>query len=130
MDITVFKKNLEKYAGYYNPESLFSKIKKFAKKAGIKTVYLVLILYYAALDKDIPVKDRLMVIAALGYFILPFDIIPDALPGGFADDAAALLYVAKHIWKNISNETFRKARLKLSEWFGDYEEGDIDINPN
>lgn len=127
MDITPFKKNLEKYAAYYNPTSLFEKIKKFAKKAGVKTVYLVLILYYATFDKDLPVKDRLMVLAALGYFILPFDIIPDAIPGGFADDAAALLYVAKHIWKNISSETFRKARAKLNEWFGEVEDSEIKI---
>ena len=127
MDITPFKKNIEKYSEYYTPSSLFDKIKKFAKKAGVKTVYLVLILYYALLDKDIPVKDRLMVIAALGYFILPIDIIPDALIGGFADDAAALLYVVKHIWKNISDETFRKARMKISEWFGKVEDSEIRI---
>lgn len=127
MDITPFKKNIEKYAEYYNPTSLFDKIKKFAKKAGIKTVYLVLILYYATLDKDLPVKDRLLVLAALGYFILPFDIIPDALIGGFADDAAALLYVAKHIWKNLSTETFCKARNKLSEWFGEVADSEVKI---
>lgn len=127
MDITPFKKNLDKYAEYYNPASLFDKIKKFAKKAGVKTVYLVLILYYATFDKALPIKDRLLVVAALGYFILPFDIIPDALPGGFADDAAALLYVAKHIWKNLSSETFKKARMKLNEWFGEVEDSDIKI---
>lgn len=127
MDITPFKKNLEKYAGYYNPSSLFVKIKEFAKKAGVKTVYLVLILYYATFDKTIPVKDRIMVIAALGYFILPFDIVPDAIPGGFADDAAALLYVAKHIWSNLSIETFRKARTKLNEWFDKVEDSEITL---
>ncbi|MDE7346151.1 MAG: DUF1232 domain-containing protein [Muribaculaceae bacterium] len=127
MDITPFKKNLEKYAGYYSPSSLFDKIKKFAKIAGVKTIYLVLILYYATFDKNLPVKNRLMVLAALGYFILPFDIIPDAVPGGFADDAAALLYVAKHIWKNMSEETFSKARKKLDEWFGEVEESEIKI---
>ena len=127
MDITPFKKNIEKYSEYYTPSSLFVKIRKFAKKAGVKTVYLVLILYYALLDKDIPIKERMMVIAALGYFILPIDIIPDALIGGFADDAAALLYVVKHIWKNISDDTFRKARMKLSEWFGPVEDFEIRI---
>ena len=127
MDITPFKKNPEKYAEYYTPSSLFEKIKKFAKKAGVKTVYLVLILYYATFDKALPVKDRLMVLAALGYFILPVDIIPDALIGGFADDAAALLYVAKHIWKNLSAETFSKAHRKLNEWFGEVDDSEINI---
>lgn len=126
-NIKVFKDNLTKYADYYNPNALFEKIKKFAKKAGEKTVYLVLILYYATFDKALPVKDRLMVVAALGYFILPLDFLPDALPGGFVDDAGALLYVVKHIWGNLSDETFRKAKQKLSEWFGDVEEGELKI---
>ena len=126
MDIAVFKKNLYKYSAYYKPDTLFDKIRKFAKKAGIKTVHLVLILYYATFDKRLPVKDHLMVMAALGYFILPIDIIPDALIGGFADDAAALLYVFKHIWKNLSPETMQKAKEKLREWFGELE-GEIKI---
>lgn len=126
-NIKFFKDNLTKYAGYYNPNALFEKIKKFAKKAGEKTVYLVLILYYATFDKALPVKDRLMVVAALGYFIFPLDFLPDALPGGFVDDAGALFYVAKHIWGNLSDETFRKAKQKLSEWFGDVEEGELKI---
>lgn len=127
MDITVFKKNLAKYSAYYNPDTLFDKIKKFAKRAGMKTVHLVLILYYATFDKRLPVKDRLMVMAALGYFIMPIDFIPDALFGGFADDAAALLYVFKHIWKNLSPETMHKAKEKLSEWFGEAEDSEIKI---
>ncbi|MDE6341953.1 MAG: hypothetical protein K2K93_06515 [Muribaculaceae bacterium] len=40
------------------------------------------------------------------------------------DDAAALLYVVRHIWRNLSNDTFSKARLKLDEWFGDIETPD------
>ena len=125
--IKVFKDNLTKYAGFYNPTALFEKIKKFTKKAGEKTVYLVLILYYATFDKALPVKDRLMVVAALGYFILPLDFLPDALPGGFVDDAGALFYVVKHIWGNLSDETFRKAKQKLSEWFDDVDESALKV---
>lgn len=119
MDIDIFKNRLGKYACAYNPKELFEKIKKFAKKAGMKTIYVVLILYYASFDKSLPTKDRLMVIAAIGYFILPLDFIPDSLPGGFADDASAALYVVRHIWSNLSEETFQKARVKLNDWFGE-----------
>lgn len=127
MDISVFKKNLSKYAGHYNPGELFKKLGKVARKVGEKTVYVVLVLYYATFDKGLPMKDRLMVLAALGYFILPLDILPDALPGGFADDAAALMYVVKHIWKNLSPTTIENARRKLKEWFKDASSEDIDI---
>lgn len=43
---------------------------------------MILILYYASFDKSLPVKDRLMAIAALVYFYL----IPKVPPEGFADD--------------------------------------------
>ena len=34
MDLKSFSNNLQKYAGYYNPDSLFEKIKNVARKAG------------------------------------------------------------------------------------------------
>ena len=47
--------------------------------------------YYCALDPATPTRVRAMLLAALAYFILPFDLIPDMLPVfGFADDAALL----------------------------------------
>lgn len=127
MDINIFKNNLQKYAGYYNANALFEKIKGASKKMGVKVVYAALILYYATLDKDLPVKDRLMVLAALGYLILPVDLIPDAFPGGFTDDMAALAFVLRQIWSNLSPETFRKATSRLREWFGQVSDSDLYI---
>ncbi len=119
MGIKNLSERLSKYSAYYNPASLFAKIGKVAKKVGVKAVHTVLILYYATLDKRLPLKDRALVIAALGYFIVPIDLIPDALPGGFADDTAALVFILKHIWNNLSQETLDKAKRQLSEWFPD-----------
>lgn len=119
MGIKNLSERLSKYSAYYNPASLFAKIGKVAKKIGVKAVHTVLILYYATLDKRLPLKDRALVIAALGYFIVPIDLIPDALPGGFADDTAALVFILKHIWNNLSQETFDKAKRQLAEWFPD-----------
>ena len=58
--------------------------------------------YYCALDPATPMRVRGMLLAALAYFILPIDIIPDMIAGlGFADDAALLTavigLVASHI---------------------------------
>src|SRR4029078_9786646 len=47
--------------------------------------------YYCALDPATPTRVRGMLLAALAYFILPLDIVPDLIVGlGFADDAALL----------------------------------------
>ena len=58
--------------------------------------------YYCALDPATPTRVRAMLLAALAYFILPFDFIPDMLPViGFADDAAlvaaTIALVSSHI---------------------------------
>ena len=127
MDLISFSNNLQKYECYYNQDSLFEKIKNVARKAGVKLVYIVLLLYYSTLDEELPMKDRLMVIAALGYFILPIDLIPDALPGGFADDMAALVYVLKQVWNNLTPAIKQKAQNRLREWFGDISGKDLVI---
>lgn len=47
--------------------------------------------YYCAMDKDTPLRAKGILLAALGYFILPFDTIPDMILGlGFTDDIAVL----------------------------------------
>jgi uncharacterized membrane protein YkvA (DUF1232 family) len=58
--------------------------------------------YYCALDPATPHRVRGILLAALAYFVLPFDTVPDILAGiGFADDvtilAAAISSVAAHI---------------------------------
>lgn len=58
--------------------------------------------YYCALDPQTPHRVRGILLAALAYFVLPFDTVPDILAGiGFADDvtilAAAISSVAAHI---------------------------------
>lgn len=126
-DISGFIQNIQAYSQYYSPQALFEKIKNVGRSLGIKSVYLILILYYASFDKSLPLKDRMMVIAALGYFILPLDLIPDALPGGFADDTAALMYVVKHIWNNLSEDTYRKAAARLREWFDNVSDEDLKL---
>ncbi len=47
--------------------------------------------YYCALDQQTPARVRMILLGALGYFVLPFDTIPDFLIAfGFSDDVAVL----------------------------------------
>jgi uncharacterized membrane protein YkvA (DUF1232 family) len=47
--------------------------------------------YYCAIDPQTPTKVKMVLFAALGYFVLPVDAIPDVLTGlGFTDDATVL----------------------------------------
>ena len=48
--------------------------------------------YYCTRDPKTPLKVRAVLLAALAYFVVPTDMIPDFLAGlGFTDDAAVLM---------------------------------------
>ena len=122
------KETVSGYAQVYNPSKLLEKLGKVAKKAGAKVVYAVLLLYYALLDGDVPLKDKAIVVGALGYFILPFDFIPDMLgPLGFSDDMGALILALKTIWSNITPKVKEQASQKLSEWFDEVDPEELKL---
>ena len=75
--------------------------------------------YYCALDRYTPKHVRIALIAALAYFIAPFDIVPDMLPVvGLTDDAAVLAATFKLIWDHIQpvhREAARAALARINE---------------
>lgn len=118
---------LTRYQKHYSEESLADKIAKVAKKAGIKVIYAALLLYYVLKSHQTPKKDRNKILGALGYFILPFDLIPDWIPVvGFTDDLAALTWALYAVSKNVTPEVKALAKAKLHDWFGDYDEASLD----
>lgn len=118
--------DLEKYRGSYSERGLMNKLTAVAKKAGIKAVYAVLLLYYALQSPQTSTKDKSIIYGALGYFILPLDLVPDFIPlAGFGDDLGALVWALSRVLANITDEVREKARLKLRDWFGDYDHREI-----
>ena len=79
----------------------WAKLKRFA--GNIPFAEDLVAAYYCALDPSTPMRVRGMLLAAIAYFILPFDIIPDMIAGlGFADDAALLMAVAGLVATHIT----------------------------
>ena len=110
--------DLPKYQGNYSEEAFWEKLKKIASKAGAKVVYYALVLFYTLTDPATPVKYKAVIAGALGYLILPLDLLPDFLPfAGLADDWAALIAAVSYVLSSISQENKDKARVKLKEWF-------------
>ena len=120
-------KDLERYTAYYNAEKFWKKIKRFAKRIGSKAVYYALVLYYALQSPSISKKDKLIIYGALGYLILPIDLLPDFLPGGFTDDIAGLAVAIYKIARNITPDVRAKAKSKVEEWFGNVNLETFDI---
>ena len=113
---------IENFRNEYSERGLKEKLSKIVRKAGIKTVYAVLVAFYAVQSDALSFKEKVRLYGALGYFILPADLIPDALIGlGYSDDLAALLYVLHTVSSNITPEVKQRAREKLLSWFDDAE---------
>ena len=117
-----------KYAKHYDENELWEKLRRFAKKAGIKVTYAALLLYYVLKNPATSAKDRAKIIGALGYFILPIDLIPDFIPiAGYTDDLAALTWGIYCVIKSITPEVKANAAAKLHEWFGDFDDHMLDL---
>ena len=72
--------------------------------------------YYCALDPQTPAASRGVLLAALAYFVLPFDIVPAFILGlGFTDDIAVLWAAFRTVRDNIRPEHYAKARTALGE---------------
>jgi uncharacterized membrane protein YkvA (DUF1232 family) len=72
--------------------------------------------YYCAFDRNTPVKVKGTLLAAIAYFVLPFDVVPDLMPVlGFTDDAAVLAAAIKLVAGAMRPEHREAARAKLKE---------------
>ena len=72
--------------------------------------------YYCALDPKTPPRAKAILLAALAYFIMPIDVIPDFLAGlGFTDDMAVLATAISLIKTHMTDEHLEKAQVRLKE---------------
>lgn len=73
--------------------------------------------YFCALDPKTPLRVRGTLLAALAYFVLPFDMVPDFILGlGFTDDIAVLTAAIANMRANIKPQ-HRKAAQAAIERF-------------
>lgn len=106
------------YKDKFTQRAFVEKISHVAKRAGAKMVYTALILYYTLESDKVSLKDKALIVGALGYLISPLDVIPDAIPiAGLGDDLAVLLFVLKKVWGEVSEDVKAKAQDKLKKWF-------------
>ena len=121
----------QKYTEAYSEFKLFEKIMKFAKNAGIKVIYLALLLFFTLQQSTTPKWAKNVIIGGLGYFIFPLDFIPDFIPiVGFSDDMIALVSVLVAVALYIDEDTKSKAKAKLHVWFGEYDVAKLDTIDN
>ena len=103
---------------HFSREGFWEKLKSYAKKIGGVGVYTALILYYLLEDERTPIAQRAIIMGALGYLILPLDLIPDMIMGvGFTDDLGALYAALQAVKLHLNEDHFERAKEKYKTWF-------------
>jgi uncharacterized membrane protein YkvA (DUF1232 family) len=89
--------------------------KKLAKFAGrIPFAEDAAAAYFCAVDPATPSRVKGLLFAALAYFVVPTDVIPDFIAGfGFTDDAAVLAMAISLVSSQIKPEHRKQARAAL-----------------
>ena len=76
----------------------------------------VLAAFYCAFDPATPLKVKGILLAALAYFIMPLDVIPDVLLGlGFTDDMAVLYTAISMIRSHMTQAHRDRAKDTLDK---------------
>lgn len=100
-------------------QSLWDKLSKYARRAGLGVCEKALWLWYTAQSSKTPKWAKRTAYGALAYFILPIDAVPDFLPVvGFSDDLSALTAAIGVIAVYVTPEIKDKSSQTLKRWFG------------
>jgi len=103
----------------YSAPRLWRTLSKAALSAGRKTLLTALTLFYCLQDRDTPTWAKGVIVGALGYLILPTDLIPDIIPGaGYGDDWGALVAALGTVAAYIKDEHKSKAAAQVERLFG------------
>jgi uncharacterized membrane protein YkvA (DUF1232 family) len=89
--------------------------KKMAKVAGhIPFAEEAAAAWFCTRDPDTPMRVKATLIAALAYFVLPTDLVPDFIAGlGFTDDASVLMAAIGLVSTHVTPAHRKAAREAL-----------------
>ena len=99
------------YERHYDENGFWRKLKRVAAQVGAKVLYPALQLYFLLQSDKVPVKAKTLIIGALGYLILPTDLIPDFIPAlGFTDDLTAIMMALRTLNRYLTPDISRQAK--------------------
>ena len=93
-------------------DGFWPKLRRFA--ARLPFVDHLVAAYYCAMDPRTPTQARAILLAALAYFVVPTDMVPDFILGlGFTDDATVIVTALTLVRQHINDTHYAAARAFL-----------------
>lgn len=119
-------KNGDKLQKWYSDSKMNEKLKLVGKRIGATILYPVLLLYNLFRAPSTTIGEKMAIVAPLAYFIMPLDMIPDALAtfagAGYVDDGAAVMACVKALSSSITLEIQDQAKAQCKEIVGEVNE--------
>ena len=113
-----FEEMIEGKEQHYSNEGFLNKFKQVGSKLGLKGAEAAATLYVAMKSPDMPRSSKLIIAGALGYFILPIDVVADLLPMvGLSDDLVVMTMALTKVFMSITDDMKEEARQLVAEKF-------------
>ncbi len=106
--------DFEKHSKHYNEEDFWQKVTTLPRSAMEQVLEKALTLRELLFDGTTPLWVKGTILGALGYLILPIDLIPDFLPGiGYVDDLAVMGFVLANLDNMVTEDIRQRVRLRM-----------------
>jgi len=100
-------------------QTIWEKVTTNYAKVGRDGIKQIVTLYYLVIDPTVSTLSKVAAVAALSYFVMPLDAIPDFLVGvGYTDDIAAVTAAVASLFSTITAEHQQQAEETVAGWFG------------
>ncbi|WP_042470120.1 YkvA family protein [Bacillus ndiopicus] len=111
---------------HFSNDKFLAKVKSTGLKLGMSTLHAASTLFFAVKNPDMSKANKLIILGALGYFVLPFDVIADILPFvGLTDDIFVITTALAKVYSSITDETKLEAHQFLKKTFGEHYEYEL-----
>lgn len=100
-------------------ENLWAAIQENAAKVGIEATRVMLELFYVLKSPDTSMLNKSLIVAALGYQLLPEDAMPRDKFGllGFLDNGVTLAFAYNRVKSSVTPEIEQQVNNILWNWF-------------
>lgn len=100
-------------------ENLWTAIQQNAAKVGVEATRVMLELFYVLKSPDTSMLNKSLIVAALGYQLLPEDAIPRDRFGllGFLDNGVTLTFAYNRVKSSVTPEIEQQVNNILGNWF-------------
>jgi uncharacterized membrane protein YkvA (DUF1232 family) len=107
------------YSWAYSESRFWATLKRASRAVGAVVLRPALELYFVMTAEQTPLWAKAAAVGALGYLILPVDLVPDWLPGiGWTDDVTVMLGALRTLSSYNTPAVQQKAREAAERFVG------------